>query len=119
MNYEVSFWIFVILTIAHFIGDFGTPYRRWGKGWKQFFLSEWFLVLNPLHALWDAYSPLRRHPQHMEIVKQAYPAIDWEGNTKEGLVIYPLFWRWLAVDQLYHTVSNIMVTLIIGDIIYG
>lgn len=114
MNLTIFGVVLIVLTVMHPIGDFLTPYRKWGKGWKQFFVSEWFLVLNPLHALWDAYSPLRRHPKYLESVKMAYPAIDWEGNTEEQIVVRPLFWRWLAVDQLYHMLSNILVAWTLG-----
>ena len=33
--------------------------------WKTMLLSEYVLVLNPLHGLWDAYSPYRRHPRYL------------------------------------------------------
>jgi len=83
-------YIFIILTIMHPIADFGTPIRKWGNGTlKQFFASEWFLALNPLHALWDAYSPLRRHQNYIGTV---YDFILGEDSTETTKVTW-WFWR--------------------------
>ncbi len=102
------------------IADFGTPYRQWGVNWKwfgknppdwknvrilfkRFFFSEYFLSLNPLHSIWDEWSPLRRHPRYMR-----------QHSTRPGLFfVNPLFWRWLAVDQLFHVLSNALLAWIV------
>jgi hypothetical protein len=77
--------IFGVLTFMHPIADFGTPRRRW-KG-------EFWLTLNPLHALWDI-SPFRQHHKYSKI--------------QSGMqVINPAkFWKWLAVDQTAHVILN-------------
>jgi len=134
MNLEVSFWIFVILTIMHPIGDFMTPIRQFGKGWKQFFVSEWFLVLNPMHFVWDKWSPYRRHHLYLKPVdylgkigaKQLgvnlpddYTFIGRRAISQPNgiLITDNIFWRWLAIDQLYHMISNVFLALLIGGIV--
>lgn len=113
--------IFVFLTIVHPIADFFTPYRGWGKGWKQFFLSEWFLAINPLHFIWDKWSPLRRHHKFTQVKsvfwEQFATGLD-ENNAslgyRESVIVDWWFWRWLAVDQLYHMLSNLFLAWVIG-----
>ena len=74
---------FIILTLAHPLGDFLAP--RGVKG-------EYWLVLNPFHILLDK-SPLRQHPNyHCD---------------------RPEFWRWLALDQFMHVILNLIFALIL------
>lgn len=124
MNLEVSFWVFVVLTVMHPIGDFLTPIRQFGRGWKQFFVSEWFLVLNPLHFIWDKWSPLRRHHLYLEPIFLAKDIVEPKPQfkTNKQIVAYikitnPIFWRWLALDQLYHVLSNLLLAWVIGVVV--
>ncbi len=67
MNELIFFISLIVLTIMHVIGDFKTPYRTLDRtSWKTILLSEYVLVLNPLHGLWDAYSPWRKHPKYLQ-----------------------------------------------------
>lgn len=134
MNIEILL-LFVILTIMHPIADFLTPYRKWGKSWKQFFLSEWFLAINPMHWLWDALSPLRKHPKYMrgiDMVNRAYADVvmginDTPNNYKwiarpskvnpTHFTITNKFWRWLAIDQVYHVLSNVLFSYYVGQLL--
>ena len=105
-----EFHIFIFLTIMHPIADFGTPIRKWGKGWKQFFVSEWFLSFNPFHALWDS-SRLRQHQ------KYAHQTVYFDGTEHDAIVVTWLFWRWLAVDQVYHMITNVIWALWLGSLL--
>lgn len=145
--------IFAILTIIHPIADFGTPYRKWGnfhEKWWTFFLSEYFLALNPFHFLWDMFSPFRRHPQHIQQAERVNTVImgwdlyneNWEFVRHEkGAILKELpsqwsatpcmderqmyfhsvnwwFWRWLAVDQVYHMITNLLFALLLVAIFW-
>lgn len=89
------------------------------RSWGKFLLSEWVLVLNPLHFIWDKWSPLRRHPNYLKLdAHQIHPEL---GHYEENYEIYtkitdPIFWRWLAVDQLYHVLSNLLLAYLLGVI---
>jgi hypothetical protein len=85
MSLYVFTLVFVLLTLLHPIGDFGTPKRR--------FKLEFWIVMNPLHWLWDL-SSFRKHGK--------YDCHD------------PLFWKWLAVDQFAHVLQNIILAAFVG-----
>lgn len=108
-----EFHIFIFLTIMHPIADFGTPIRKWGKGWKQFFVSEWFLSFNPFHALWDS-SRLRQHHKYIGSEQVVYPRA---GEPQMANYVTWLFWRWLAVDQVYHMITNVIWALWLGSLL--
>ena len=83
MSLEVFILSFVILTLVHPIGDFIAPRR---------FKGEYWLVLNPLHILYDL-SPLRRHHHyHPDRIE---------------------YWRWLGVDQFMHVILNLVFAAIL------
>jgi hypothetical protein len=80
---QVFLIVFVILTLVHPLGDFMA---------KRRFKGEFFIVLNPLHALYDL-SPLRKHPQYSYADEK--------------------FWRWLGIDQFNHVILNLILAGII------
>lgn len=106
----------------HPIADFLTPYRRidTSKWWTPY-VSEWILAINPLHGIWDKWSPLRKHPQYTQV-----KSVFWEqfrgfeeGNKanlgyRTSVITDWWFWRWLAIDQLYHVLTNALVALLLG-----
>lgn len=156
MDNILFFISIIILTIMHVIGDFVTPYRCLGVDWKWFgkndfnwknirillktvLLSEWVLVLNPMHGLWDKYSPWRRHPIYLMPVKPEmlstlrignedmtmYPsrppkdvhAASWHAQNSNFLIIDSRFWVWLGIDQAYHMLSNVFLAWLIAEIV--
>jgi len=109
-------YTFFLLTLIHPLVDFGCPWRRW-KG-------EFWLVLNPLHALWDI-SPLRRHQLHAKRVGIAVhgerKATLYDGSIQlipaiirheDGLQITPSWFKWLAWDQYAHVWLNFIAALL-------
>ncbi len=111
-------YIFAFLTIMHPIADFGTPIRKWGKGWKQFFVSEWFLSFNPFHALWDS-SSLRQHHKYIEPQTSIWVKSGVKESYSESttMLVHWWFWRWLAVDQVYHMITNLIWALWLGSLL--
>jgi hypothetical protein len=137
MNDIVFFITLIVLTIAHVIGDFRTPYRTFDRtSWKTMLLSEYVLVLNPMHGLWDAYSPFRRHPQYLipidkilvfkewitrNVKKATAPkgvhAPSWHAQNSLFMITDRRFWVWLGIDQAYHMFSNILVAWLLAVLI--
>lgn len=140
MNEQIFFITLIVLTIAHVIGDFRTPYRTFDRtSLKTMLLSEYVLVLNPLHGLWDAYSPFRRHPNYLiPVVKGTTPlpssfkernilmyrvdapedshAASWYAQNCQFMTNSNKFWMWLGIDQAYHMLSNIFLAWLLGMI---
>jgi hypothetical protein len=87
MDLTIFTFVFVVLTLLHPIGDFGTSRRR--------FRLEFWIVANPLHWIWDM-SSLRKHGN-----------FDCHDHR---------FWKWLAVDQFAHVVLNIFLALVLASI---
>lgn len=136
MNESIFFISLIILTIFHCIGDFRTPYRTFDRtSLKTMLLSEYVLVLNPLHILWDVYSPFRKHPKYLIPIK--WEKIGWKDRdgvyefnnhiAPEGVHIpswhaqnslFALtdqrFWVWLGIDQAYHMLSNVFVAWLLA-----
>lgn len=126
--------LFLILMIMHFVADFFTWNRKWGienkrelktkKGIIKFITSEWFLALNPLHWLWDRYSPWRRHQLHASsLYGNDLKNMGWISETHDlskdemMIVVDWWFWRWLALDQLYHLLSNLFIVILLGVVL--
>jgi hypothetical protein len=116
MNLLLFIIVFIILTLLHSIGDFGTSNRRFGithyselkskSGWKKLLTSEFVIVINPLHWIIDN-SPLRTHHFHTRPIYE---------EDYDGLIVFDTFWRHLAKDQFLHVIANIILSLIIGNI---
>ncbi|MEE9215687.1 MAG: hypothetical protein V3U54_13110 [Thermodesulfobacteriota bacterium] len=90
--------VFVWLTILHPIVDFGIPLR----GWK----GEYWLVTNPLHALWDS-SRFRTHPKYYQHFSDDYGEHALIPEERK-------FWLHLAKDQTAHVVLNFIMALIVA-----
>lgn len=103
MNYEIAFWSFVILMILHIIADF------WFGGNRRL---HYFIALNPLHWLIDI-SPLRRHHNYMTSVFGYTSGYE----IKQSNYVEDMFWRWLALDQLIHLLSNLLLAWFLGMIL--
>lgn len=88
--------VFGIFTLLHALVDFGLPYRQW-KG-------EFWLVANPLHALWDS-SRFRTHPKFYTQTANGHVAILRDEKS---------FWRHLAKDQTAHVILNIISALLVA-----
>lgn len=113
------FWIwFFIFTFFHPIGDFLIGNRRKWKG-------EFWLVINPLHWLYDL-SPLRQHHKFIAIRelpviavlpkeeplnphKRDYFFIPDQDAMYTAQFIQGDFWFWLGVDQLAHVILNVIM----------
>lgn len=151
MNEPVFFISLVILTIMHVIGDFTTPYRDLGvdSNWfsknepswsnlrtliKQVLLSEWVLVLNPMHGIWDKWSPYRRHPRYLKpflmdhleegqrtvifpTAPEWFHAPSWYAQNCSFLTTSRKFWVWLGIDQAYHMLSNVLLAWALGVVL--
>lgn len=154
MDNILFFIILIVLTIAHVIGDFKTPYRNLGVDWKWFgkndfnwknirillktvLLSEWVLVLNPMHGLWDKYSPWRRHPWYLQpfevivpenaetailqirraVAPEGVHAPSWYAQNCQFATQNNKFWVWLGIDQAYHMLSNVFLAWLIAEIV--
>lgn len=115
---DVFWFSFFIFTLMHPIGDFIIGDRRKWKG-------EFWLVINPLHWLWDL-SPLRQH--HKYIATRKLPALSvlpkdeplnphkkdyWFIPDQDILFTSQFltqeFWFWLGVDQLAHVILNVVM----------
>ncbi len=94
MDMEIFWFSFLILTLLHPLGDFVIGNRRRFKG-------EFWIVLNPLHWLWDS-SRFRKHGKYV------YTQIDI-GNNEVELVVKQPFWFWLGIDQFAHVILNIIL----------
>lgn len=133
MNETTFFIILIVLTIAHVIGDFRTPYRTLDRtSWKTILLSEYVLVLNPMHGLWDRYSPWRRHPRYLQPYKANLDAIydireidipegthipSWYAQNCLFRTTDQRFWLWLGIDQAYHMLSNVFLAWLVAVLI--
>lgn len=156
MNEPIFFISLIVLTIMHVIGDFKTPYRNLGVDWNWFgknepswknlgfliksvLLSEWVLVLNPMHGVWDKWSPLRRHPRYLkpynlEVYGDTFPschhdilvhlkapegvhAPSWYAQNCQFMTTDRKFWVWLGIDQAYHMLSNVFLAWVIAVLI--
>lgn len=131
MNTEIFLVSLVILTIMHYVGDFITPHRQIDTtSWKTILLSEWVLVLNPLHALWDRYSPWRRHPDYLlqgfvlnvdasnMLVGHNKSMSRFDNPDNVTVILKRDFWIWLGIDQLYHMLTNIIVAFLLGVLLW-
>lgn len=112
------FWLwFIFFTIMHPIGDFIIGDRRKWKG-------EFWLVVNPLHWLWDL-SPFRQHHKYittrelpvLAMMPKDEPANPYKKNyyyipdqdaTYKAQFVQQDFWLWLGIDQLAHVILNII-----------
>jgi len=108
---------------------FNEGIRTYLRNWRTLIFSEWVLAINPLHALWDAYSPLRRHQNYINNFhsirndsskdKHDDIVVNQGSEYLEYSVVTWWFWRWLAVDQIYHVLTNWLVAWLIALIIGG
>lgn len=134
-NFIIAIVTFFFLTLLHPIGDFLTPYRQWD--------GEYWIVLNPLHALWDI-SPLRKHGRYAkdgDVISQFLANIERKQETQyrktyenigepvmlrkyknmleSKFIVGRSFWFWLGVDQIVHVILNlIFAVLVFYDLIF-
>ncbi len=123
IQFNLGFFIliFIILTLAHPLGDFLAPWRQQ--------TGEWWLVLNPLHFLFDR-SRFRKHPAYVHnfydsgigtiqnpvyyTMNPSYRISMASYNMPDLYEIKPRFWRWLGVDQFIHQVLNLVYAFILA-----